>query len=137
MSEPRFQLGISDPIANHITTRPRRICWNRGKNFAKFLISIMIYLYGLIQPIRGRNRVKAKKGKETIKTWLKVRFFFFKCNVLLFSMRRLLNCMALFTLVSIFEWSFSWSLDCQATKKAINISRGHGSWPFSTSIASI
>ena len=45
--------------------------------------------------------------------------------------------MALFTLVSIFEWSFSWSLDCQATKKAINISRGHGSWPFSTSIASI
>ena len=25
LSEPRFELGISDPIANHITTRPRSI----------------------------------------------------------------------------------------------------------------
>ena len=44
---------------------------------------------------------------------------------------------ALFTLLSIFEWSFSWPLNCQATKKAINISQGHSSWPFSTSKASI
>ena len=78
-----------------------------------------------------------KKGKRNNQNLAEGQIFLFKCNVLLFSMRRLLNCMALFTLVSIFEWSFSWSLDCQATKKAINISRGHGSWPFSTSIASI
>ena len=58
MSEPRFELGISDPIANHITTRPRGIYWNWGKNFARFSISNMIYLYGLIQPMGGRNRVK-------------------------------------------------------------------------------
>ena len=57
MSEPRFELGISDSIANHITTRPRSIYWNRGKNFEKSSISNMIYLYGLIQPMGGRNRV--------------------------------------------------------------------------------
>ena len=64
LSEPRFKLGISDPIANHITTRPRSIYWNRGKNFARFLISNMIYLYVLIQPIRGRNRVNPQGGSE-------------------------------------------------------------------------
>ena len=57
LSEPRFELGISDPIANHITTRPRSNCWNSGKNFRRLLISNMIYLYGLIQPMAGRNRV--------------------------------------------------------------------------------
>ena len=60
LSEPRFELGISDPIANHITTRPRSIYWNRGKNFEKSSISNMIHLYGLIQPMGGRNRVKSK-----------------------------------------------------------------------------
>ena len=50
MSEPRFELGMFDPIANHITTKPRSIYWNQGKNYAKFLISNMIYLYGLISP---------------------------------------------------------------------------------------
>ena len=54
---PGFELGNSDPIANHITTRPRGIYRILGKNFAFFLISNMIYLYGLIQPMRGRNRV--------------------------------------------------------------------------------
>ena len=83
------------------------------------------------------QRIQAKKGERNYQNLSEGQIFLFKCNVLLFSMQRLLNCMALFTLVSIFEWSFSWSLDCQATKKAINISRGHGSWPFSTSIASI
>ena len=63
MSEPRFELGISDPIANHITTRPRGIYRILGKNFAILLISNMIYLYGLIQPIRGRNRVKSQLWK--------------------------------------------------------------------------
>ena len=63
MSEPRFELGISDPIANHITTRPRGIYKIVVKNFAMLLISNMIYLYGLIQPIRGRNRVKKSMGK--------------------------------------------------------------------------
>ena len=58
LSEPRFELGISDSIANHITTRPRSIYWNRGKIFEKSSISNMIYLYGLIQPMGGRNRVK-------------------------------------------------------------------------------
>ena len=58
LSEPRFELGNSDPIANHITSSPRSIYWNWAKNFATFLISYMIYLYGLIQPMGGRNRVK-------------------------------------------------------------------------------
>ena len=58
---PGFELGNSDPIANHITTRPRGIYRILGKNFATFLISNMIYLYGLIQPMGGRNRVKEKK----------------------------------------------------------------------------
>ena len=69
LSESRFELGISDPIANHITTRPRSIYWNRGKNFEKSSISNMIHLYGLIQPMGGRNRVKpprrSKVGKRS------------------------------------------------------------------------
>ena len=58
MSEPRFELEISDPIANHITTRPRSIYCNYGIIFEMSSISNMIYLYGLIQPMGGRNRVK-------------------------------------------------------------------------------
>ena len=40
---PGFEPGNSDPIANHITTRPRSIYKNWAKNFADFLISYMIY----------------------------------------------------------------------------------------------
>ena len=40
---PGFELGNSDPIANHITTRPRSIYRIMGKNFAITLISNMIY----------------------------------------------------------------------------------------------
>ena len=55
---PGFELGNSDPIANHITTKPRSIYKSWAKNFADFLISNMIYFYGLIQLMGGRNRVK-------------------------------------------------------------------------------
>ena len=61
---PGFKLGNSDLIANHITTRPRSIYKNWAKNFAVFLISNMIYLYGLIQPMGGRNRVKEPNEVE-------------------------------------------------------------------------
>ena len=40
---PGFYLGNSDPIANHITTRPRSIYRISGKIFAVFLISNIIY----------------------------------------------------------------------------------------------
>ena len=83
------------------------------------------------------QRIKARKRKETIKTRQKVRFFFSSAMFYCFLCGGCLAVWPYLPLVSIFEWSFSWSLDCQATKKAINISRGHGSWPFSTSIASI
>ena len=44
LSEPRFELGISDPIANHITTRPWSHYRISGKKFAGFLISNTIYV---------------------------------------------------------------------------------------------
>ena len=53
--------NLGTPIANHITTRPRSIYRNYSKNFAMFLI----YLYGLIQHIAGRNRVKLVPGSFT------------------------------------------------------------------------
>ena len=40
---PGFELGNSDPIANHITTRPRGFYRISGKNFAVFLISKKVY----------------------------------------------------------------------------------------------
>ena len=87
MSEPRFELGISDPIANHITTRPQSIYWNWGKHFGMFLISNMIYLYELIQPMPGRNRVNCIlmpaawdlwRGQNSL-IWIRFKFKIFAC----------------------------------------------------------
>ena len=41
---PGFELGNSDPIANHITTRPWSLYRLLGKNFGAFLISNIIYV---------------------------------------------------------------------------------------------
>ena len=41
---PGFELGNSDPIANHIATRPRSHYRISGKKFAVLLISNMIYV---------------------------------------------------------------------------------------------
>ena len=41
---PGFEPGNSDPIANHITTRPRSHYRISGKKFAGFLISNTIYV---------------------------------------------------------------------------------------------
>ena len=41
---PGFEPGNSDPIASHITTRPRSIYKIAGKNFGDFLISKIIYV---------------------------------------------------------------------------------------------
>ena len=41
---PGFEPGHSDPIANHITTRPRSLYRFAGKNFAVFLISNIFYV---------------------------------------------------------------------------------------------